>query len=79
MATSLPDAAVPMPSHHAKPFNQLVNNVACSCGRDGCRTLLRDYYLDPASPYPDPTRPQLIFVVNNPAKKPDTWKKGLAA
>jgi hypothetical protein len=69
----------PHPSHHSKAFNKLVNQRACSCGRSDCVNVLWDYYLDPASPYPDPDNPQLIFKVKNPRLKPDTRKKSLAA
>ena len=70
-SASLSHGDTPRPSHHSKTFDQLVAKTACSCGRPECREVLRDYYLDPASPYPDPDNPQLMFVLGNPAANPD--------
>ena len=68
----------PRPSHHSKTFHQLVSNQACACGRPECRGVLRDYYLDPASPYPNPSSPQLFFKIANPSSNPSSRKKKLA-
>ena len=62
------------PSHHSKSFARLMGERTCSCGKPGCLQALRECYLDPASPYPDPANPQLIFEVRDPSLKPDTKK-----
>jgi hypothetical protein len=75
MALSSDHGIIPHPSYHAKAFEQLLRKKACSCGRSECRDLLRDYYLDPASPYPDPKSPQLIFDINNVQMQPESRQK----
>ena len=63
------------PSHHSKTFSKFLDRRACSCGKPGCLTALQEYYLDPASPYPDPANPQLIFEIRDPSLNPDTKRR----
>lgn len=47
-------------------FEALVNERACACDRPKCHGVLRDYYLDPAPSYPNPSSPHLFFKIESP-------------
>ena len=61
-----PRGTPPVPATTQRPSRRY--DRACACGRTEpeCRGVLRDYYLDQNSPYPNPSSPQLFFKIANP-------------
>ena len=52
-----------------------MNKRTCSCKNPRCQEVLKSYFFDEDSPFPDPKKPQLLFKLANPRANPSSRHK----
>ena len=76
---TLPSTTLEASDGRDPAYAKLLASRKCSCGRNECGEVIHSYFINPASPYPDPAAPKLLFDLINPQANPETRKKKQAA
>ena len=66
-ATNAASSSVCTTARTPESFQALISKRACSCKHPRCGEVLRKYYFDQASPFPDLKKPQLLFEIKKTA------------